>query len=1456
MRYLGIGAAIVVAVVAVIIIGVPYLNWEPSLVRSALKRVEDDFQITIRGGPVRVASLVPAIRLQATDIVVAKQQGGVTHRLAEVRSASITLSYGDLVDLFHTRAVHAANITVVEPSITLEHAADGSLILPTVPDRLKAPAGTPVQGGPAGARFRVDRFKVVKGSLIYRPSGKAAPIAANLDMHGALTDWQGSGSIGGNGVLTVGSDAGLSLTIDRLDWRNHGKKFTVNGAIRSQTAVLKIDGEAAMPLSSAQASATVSAQADVAARLFEELSSFTGWQDLSGLLQHQLPLDGSATLRLAPELITVDPVRLKIGGDSASVIASYAGGSTHAVDAKIDVESLDLANWHISPGQSQPQSCSAATPAAPASTSIDVGKLDVNVRSTIKSLTYKAAKATAPATISDVEANLRIRNGVVTVPRFRALLPGSMTVDASTVMTDHDGGKATTGRFAITGRRLNETLAAFGIAAPTSPKHAQVDVGGVIEVAPDRAQLTDLKIAVDDVKGLGSLKLALAEPMVAVGALDLDLLKLDRYLLPEGGALREVKASKVHLDTELAWPSTGGLDCLKIRKVAIEAETLEATRRQPPASANEPTPFGRALIEAGAAAGDFSDDVRRRLAIGGADHGSPIGAAIFDGLEKDLPNLTRALERVDSPEPVRLFAKRIVLRDAPAKTPGNGTATAKAPGNGAATVVDASNVRASINVADIAGRQDHTKRAVFELSASTANIGDFRLQTSDLKTSVDFTLVNGAAKLTEGKIHRLRVTGNAPDYARPEGATGPAQRQNFAVSGHLALTRTEVNGKIEELDIGDLLYAENVIIAIGHPDRQPINVSISSANAAAKLTSSRAQNWPLERPGLQHAPCAVQPAPSNRQFAKFNILILGQAPRRSGVAGRLASADLTAAVAPATRGEPLIHALSLEGTMGDAGTIIDDLSILFGQKSGLSLRWSADGEFDNFGSRRFETSGCVTATVEGTARLPSFGGLLSDKVGSTLRDGTPWSSARLNVAAKNVGFTSAAGTMDSLSILYETFAGAGATADARDLHRPVGFEAKKLKFGTERNATGAETATASIDALEATIGSTRIALAAPAGGRLLSLEHGERAIAGCGAGQAVDAKFDLLTIRPEDALAVTDFKKRLMPLLPRSAADAKSCLAWKLVGKIGAVERLGAVASAATKGVVALGTGSDGGRLSDLHLEVSGDHKGEVRYKLHSDFIAQGAAAPLACKAKTPPSILGIPSIEAGNKDNHVSLRGSTGDGNMAIWDGDVAATVRCVDLRHLWAIYETAVGEVPFVKLTAGTVDRLSFSRTAGSLKSLTGHIDADLSVALELTDGVLRAIARVFRMEDTIRAGLPLTVRLTSKHGKLGGHLSSLEKQLDDPKSDAFKLPYLFRLEPSQEATISKPVEVNVYLQSPKWQTHSLTGPCTAFTLLPSYRQSFDVCWGCESARLLDLKVGEFVLSKRDRERCPNRD
>jgi hypothetical protein len=1449
MRVMGIVVSIAIAFMAVVIIGVPYLNWEPWLVRDALEKAEHDFQIAIsKGTPMRVASLLPAVKLQGADIVVTKQHDGVTHRLGEAKSVTVTLSYRDLLNLMRRQGLRVADITVVEPGITVEHAADGSLILPALPDRLKPAAVASSQGGPVGNGLRVDRFRLTKGSVVYRPYANATPISATLHVEGGLTDWQGSGTIGGKSVLTIGSGAGLTLTVDSLTWRNDGKKFALNGAIRSQSTTLKIDADAAMPLSSATASATVSAKADVAARLFDELSSFAGWQDLSGLIQHDLPLDGSATLRVSPDLITADPVKLKIGSDSASLIVAYAGSGNPTLEAKIDVETLDLGNWRI--GQGQPRSCSPApASAAPARAGIRVDEWAIDVRSTIKTLTYKAAKVTTPATTSNVEANLRMRNGVMALPRFSALLPGGMTVEASTAMTAQNDGKSTTGKFSIKGTRLNETLVAFGIAAPDSREDtlSSLDINGGITIAPDRAQLTDLRIGVDDLQGRGSLSLSLAEPKVAVVALDFDTPNLDRFL-PDASTLSEVRASKVYLDTEVAWPSAGGLDCFRIRKVAIEAGTLEATRRQTPeAAASESTAFGRSILEAGAAVGDFSNDVRRQLAIGGSDGGSPIGAAIFDGLEKDLPNLTRVLERVDSPDPVRLVAKRVILRDAPAKIPGKGAAT-----------VDAADVRASINVADVPGQSDQTKRAVFELSTSAAALGDLHLRTLVAVTSIDFTVANGVAKLVEGRVQRFSVAGDAPDYARPRGTAGSIQRQPFAVSGHLALTRSEVSGTIETLDIGDLLYAEHVALRIERVGNQPINVAIWTPDATKKLALNRSKEWPLERPDLQHASCSVQLPPAGRQFAKFNVLILGQAPQPPGLAGQVASVDRVAAVAPTTRSEPLIRALSLEGTMGDAGTIIDDLSVLFGQRSSLSLRLAADGDYDTFGSQTFDISGCATTMLEGATRLPSFGGLLADKVASTLPDGTPWSSARLDVAAEKVNFTSAAGSMGSLSIKYQTVAGPGTTASTATLHLPLEFKAQKVKVSTDRKPAGAEITTASIGAVGAAIGSARLALSAPSGVPLVTLQHQERTIAGCGKGNVIDGTFDLLAIRPADVLVGVEFKKRLVPLMSQSATDARPCLAWSLVGKVGTVETLRAIAAAATKGVMVLGSesGSDG-RLSELHLDVSGDHKGGLRYELRSDLVAHAASTPLSCKPRPErPASLGIHPIEAGNKDNHLSLRGSTSDADMTLWDGDVEAKARCIDLRHLWAIYEAAADEAPTIKLTAGTIERLSFSRKAGNLKALIGHLDIDLSIAANLPQGLLKAVAKyLLHMEDTIRTGLPLTVRLSSNGGRLSGQVSSLDKQLGNPKmSDVAKLPHLLRLVPQAGATTSKPIQANVYLQSPKWQTHSL-GACSAYRFLPTYRQSFDVCWGCQSDRWWKIKVGDFVFFNHDpRGRCPN--
>ena len=78
-----------------------------------------------------------------------------------------------------------------------------------------------------------------------------------------------------------------------------------------------------------------------------------------------------------------------------------------------------------------------------------------------------AETAFRKGTIRDLALALEIRNGAITVPRFKATLPGEMPVQADAAV---DAAGKGSGSFTLAGRKLRDTLAWLDVDASGVPK--------------------------------------------------------------------------------------------------------------------------------------------------------------------------------------------------------------------------------------------------------------------------------------------------------------------------------------------------------------------------------------------------------------------------------------------------------------------------------------------------------------------------------------------------------------------------------------------------------------------------------------------------------------------------------------------------------------------------------------------------------------------------------------------------------------------------------------------------------------------------------------------------------------------------------------------------------------------------------------------------------------------------
>ncbi len=189
----------------------------------------------------------------------------------------------------------------------------------------------------------------------------------------------------------------------------------------------------------------------------------------------------------------------------------------------------------------------AKPPAKSASLSPFPVQMDVALSLAITEVLYRKG------TVRDLVVTLDIHKGVITVPQFKAVLPGDMVVQANASApvapatalakpapakpapaAPAAGAVQASGEISVAGPKLRDTLAWLGIdvSGVPSDKLQKLDLNGKLASSANGLQIGDLAIDLDGQQAKGSGTVTFAVPLTAVTTLQLDRFDLDAYMPP------------------------------------------------------------------------------------------------------------------------------------------------------------------------------------------------------------------------------------------------------------------------------------------------------------------------------------------------------------------------------------------------------------------------------------------------------------------------------------------------------------------------------------------------------------------------------------------------------------------------------------------------------------------------------------------------------------------------------------------------------------------------------------------------------------------------------------------------------------------------------------------------------------------------------------------------------------
>ncbi|MCW5733468.1 MAG: AsmA family protein [Enhydrobacter sp.] len=526
-------------------------------------------------GPLKLR-LLPEPRISARSVHFANAVGGTGAQMVEVRWVGATPSWSALL----RGRVEIGRLILYKPVLVLEADANGVPNWEFKPGAgARQPAGAPSEG----LHLAVGKLDIIDGTLSY-----TSPLTGKTIKAEQVRATASVGSLNGpfsvNGTATV-NGVPLSLIVSV----NAPKDDGANDAkleVKVPSGLLSFDGRTSAIASDATISGklhvTTGGLTDFISALVRAIGEPLPAFDTS--VVGSFAFDGG--IEISPARLAVNDFKVSLGGDSAAGTLALTLGTQPSLRGKLSLRQVDLDKWLellAQPGVFMPKTTpaaaagrpeAAAKPAAPiASLSPFPPELGVDLDLDVAETAFRKG------TIRDLGLALQIRNGAISVPRFEAMLPGEMLVQADASL---DAAGKGAGTLALAGSQLRDTLAWLDVDVSGVPpdKLRNVLLKGKITATAGSVNVTDATLELDGQPARGSGTLTFGPSLTVSAALDVDRLDLDAYL-PRSNATTEALATSAPEAVPPARPSAAPDKSTpkfqiksKIAKLAFRRETL------------------------------------------------------------------------------------------------------------------------------------------------------------------------------------------------------------------------------------------------------------------------------------------------------------------------------------------------------------------------------------------------------------------------------------------------------------------------------------------------------------------------------------------------------------------------------------------------------------------------------------------------------------------------------------------------------------------------------------------------------------------------------------------------------------------------------------------------------------------------------------------------------------------
>ncbi|MDI1282921.1 MAG: AsmA family protein [Reyranella sp.] len=596
---IGIWAAAVVGVLMLAWSAVPYLVdmqvFKPAMIQAVKEATGRELLID---GPIEL-SMYPVPGISARQVHFANATGTTGAQMLDVLRIVVRPS---VLALLQGR-IEVGTLFLYRPTIVLEADADGKPNWEFAPG---ANASQP-QGAPSnGLHLAVGRLAIVRGTIKYTdPRSGKTHTAEDVRVRASVGSLDGPMTL--EGTATVN---GVPLLFDLSVGGPSDKGHRTILALEVASGKLAFDGW----LGRIAPDGSVMGQLSVATGRLTDfigaLVSATG----GGIPKFEASVVGSFAfdggIEVSPRRVALTNFKTSMGGETASGTVSLDQDPTPTLTGKLTLPQVDVEKWITvlqQPGIFAPPPATPPTTPAPATKPAPAVATKPGADPAAKPApAAPAAKPAAPAakppvvkpvaaaaspfpaalnvklsvdaaqvlyrkgTIRDLSIVVEIHKGAVTVPQFKAILPGEMIVQANATAPvppaattppakpaappakpaapqakpaapqaksaapqakSADNAVQASGEISIVGPKLRDTLAWLEIDASGVPagKLRTLGVKGKLTSTANGVQLNDVAFDLDDQHATGSGAVTFGLPLAVATQLQVDRFDLDAY---------------------------------------------------------------------------------------------------------------------------------------------------------------------------------------------------------------------------------------------------------------------------------------------------------------------------------------------------------------------------------------------------------------------------------------------------------------------------------------------------------------------------------------------------------------------------------------------------------------------------------------------------------------------------------------------------------------------------------------------------------------------------------------------------------------------------------------------------------------------------------------------------------------------------------------------------------------